>query len=286
MEQQLSEAGFTQVEGAEGLFQRLFKFERHGYKNDVNVIAVVKDGKLGRLLQESKDRYHDTALIDRMGYTITGVVDVERFEGFKQSVLKAENEAMTFDISEKGEIQNVSLKREAAPDELGVVPFPEKQEPSGFVIGGKNSTETVRNLQAISGQPIWGLEGKMRPALNRDLRPTGGVSMAGFLGPQERLLDVLAQDNDFVQSQGLTHQELAAQLKYAREIYFKLGVKEFTYHGRKYGVSLQQWRGFQESPFDDGTRASSDIMITNLDTGKTLGTSLFAPRYDRAIWIL
>ncbi|QQG40549.1 MAG: hypothetical protein HYV37_03200 [Candidatus Levyibacteriota bacterium] len=275
MEQQLTEAGFTNDKQGAGLFQRTFG----NGENTVNVIAVVEDGKFKKLIKEK--RIYDDSLLEKMGYEITGVGENELYGGRTTPVLRAENDALTFDIGSGGGTLNVKLKRELTPEELGITPLPETEQPDGFRIGGANSTDTIRRLTTINGQSIEELERRMRPALSMDrhsnLRPTGGISMAGFLGPQERLLDVMAADNDYVQSQGLTHQDLANQLRYAEELYFKLGVLEFTYHGRRYGVSIKQWRGIQDSPFNDGTTTNSDIQITNLDTDTSLSASLLLP---------
>ena len=81
---------------------------------------------------------------------------------------------------------------------------PTKDAKTGFVVGGKNSTALILGLKEIAGLPIAKLEKSMRP---------GALSEKGFLGKDERLLDVLAEDNRFVvEKSGLTHQELARHL--------------------------------------------------------------------------
>ncbi len=77
-------------------------------------------------------------------------------------------------------------------------------EASGFVIGGSNTNETIYKLTAINGVPITELEAKMRPKQE---------SLAGFLGEDEKLLDVLVMDNTTVKEAGLTHQKVAHPLK-------------------------------------------------------------------------
>src|SRR2546423_1770790 len=87
--------------------------------------------------------------------------------------------------------------REAAPESytvadakrLGVEPVAPKRDPdTGFVVGGKNSTALIRKLTKINGRTIAELEKDMRP---------GALSRAGFLGPKESLLEVLAEDNRY-----------------------------------------------------------------------------------------
>src|SRR5262245_44204315 len=88
------------------------------------------------------------------------------------------------------------------PESLGVKPVPVREDPkTGFVVGGKNPTALIGKLTEIAGQPVAQLERTMRP---------GRLSTAGFLGKNERLLDVLAADNrTVVDDMGLTHQQLA-----------------------------------------------------------------------------
>lgn len=259
IEQQLIEAGFARDSQAAGLFQRTFG----NGDNTVNVVAVVENGKVKKLIKETRaDRYGDS-VPEKMGYKIIGAGEDELYGGYTIPVLRAENYVMTFDIGTGGGIQNVKLKRELTAQELGITPFPETVQPDGFRIGSSNSTDAIRRLTTINGHSIEELERRMRST--------------GFLGSQERLLDVMAQDNDYVQSQGLTHQDLASQLRYVEELYFKLRIREFTYRGRRYDVNVVQWRGIQDSPFNDGTGASSDMQITNLDTGTSLSASLLLP---------
>jgi hypothetical protein len=136
-------------------------------------------------------------------------------------------------------------------EKLGVAPVPPKKDPlTGVVIGGKNPTALIRTLTELNGRKIADLE--------RDMRP-GVLSNAGFLGKDERLLDVLAADNAFVVDElGLTHQELARHLRIAGSLavdhYYQdrragePAYKEFVYHRRRYRVSAKCWMGVQESP--------------------------------------
>jgi hypothetical protein len=85
---------------------------------------------------------------------------------------------------------------------------PKKDAKSGFVVGGKNDTALIRGLKEINGLAIADLEKDMRPGAESNVG-----SKSGFLGPDEKLLEVLAADNKYVVDDlGLTHQELAKHL--------------------------------------------------------------------------
>jgi hypothetical protein len=161
---------------------------------------------------------------------------------------------------------NVDLKA------LGIDPVPEMRDPeTGFVVGGKNPTSLIAKLGKSYDRTIDQLEKDMRP---------GGLSTAGFLGVDEKLLDVLAKDNrSVVEELGLTHQELARHLRVLGALgsRAKGGETEFVYHGRRFKVKVIGSRGFQESPFRDGTRTNSEATVTNLDNGKRLHFSLLVP---------
>jgi hypothetical protein len=167
------------------------------------------------------------------------------------------------------------------PEKLGVKPVPPRKDPAtGFVVGGKNPTDLVRKLTAIAGRKIAELEKHMRP---------GKLSTAGFLGKDERLLDVLAADNAcVVDALGLTHQELARHLHVAGAIAVgqfaedakagrKSAGKEFVYHGRKFKAKAMFFRGSVDSPFEDGTKTNCEATVWNLTAGKKLTYSLLVP---------
>jgi hypothetical protein len=159
------------------------------------------------------------------------------------------------------------------PRTLGVTPVPARKDPkTGFVVGGKNPTALIRKLTEIAGRKVADLEREMRP---------GKLSGAGFLGKGERLLDVLAEDNRFVVEElGLTHQELARHLHVLGAVAVKHATKEpkeITYHGRKLRVKATCYRGFVDSPFDDGTKTNCEATVWNLGNGKKLTYSLLVP---------
>jgi hypothetical protein len=160
------------------------------------------------------------------------------------------------------------------PESLGVRPVPPRKDPrTGFVVGGKNSTSLIRKLAEVAGRPLADLEDDMRP---------GALSTAGFLGKDERLLDVLAADNRYVVTElGLTHQQLARPLLVLGAVAAKgavRGPKEVTYHGRRFKVRAALSRGFVKSPFRDGARTNCEVMVENLGSGKKLTYSLLVPQ--------
>jgi hypothetical protein len=109
------------------------------------------------------------------------------------------------------------------------------------------------------------------------MRP-GQASTKGFLGPDESLLEVLAADNRYVIDEcHLTHQELARHLRLLAAIGLKQPSREFLYHSSRFQVTFRHYRGYQDSPFRDGTKASSEATIKNLTNGMTLNYSLLVP---------
>jgi hypothetical protein len=204
-------------------------------------------------------------------------------------------------------------------EELGVYPVRTKTDPkTGFKVGGTNSTYLIRTLQGLNGRSIAALEQDMRPArplpwaaalvvFERLLRAegveatekamaqlqsilasgcnaaTGESSQAGFLGPRQRLRDVLAKDNQYVVEElGLSHQNLARHLHVMGGIAFhqlkrNRDDEEFLYQGRRFKVEVFRFRGYQFSPFGDGTKGDSDVTVHNLDNGEELTYSLLVP---------
>ena len=151
---------------------------------------------------------------------------------------------------------------------------PKKDPKTGFLVGGKNSTDLIKGLTQINGKTIAGLEKLMRPGVS---------SKAGFLGKDEKLLDIMAADNDTVVGRlGLTHHELAKQMHAMGAVWrWQLKNKQleapFLYQGRKFKVIGVATRGLQPSPFGDGTASGSNVTVHNLDNGKTLRYGLLVP---------
>lgn len=150
---------------------------------------------------------------------------------------------------------------------------PKKDPKTGFIVAGKNTSELIKGLTEISGIPVAELEESMRP---------GGLSLAGFLGKDEGLLEVLAADNAWVLKAGLTHQELARHLNVLVSIAKMVSKRRedsevFVYRGVRFTTSKREWLGYQESPFRDGTKTSRDIVLKNVDNGKILKFSPLVP---------
>ncbi len=133
---------------------------------------------------------------------------------------------------------------------------------TGFKIGGKNSTHLIRQLSSLNGATISTLEEIMRPGASH----TNG-SRSEFLGNNESLIDVLAEDNHYVVDQlGLTHQQLVFPLRLILQAcrHGLVGDDEFAYKGEVYSLSILGWMGFQTSPFGDDSTGSQDCVIRNL----------------------
>jgi hypothetical protein len=165
------------------------------------------------------------------------------------------------------------------PAELGIEPVkPMKDAKTGFVVGGKNATATIRALPEINGLKIATLEKIMRPKM---------LSTAGFLGPDESLLEVLVADNDYVVGElKLTHQALARPMLVAAAVGKKQGgvlhdAVTFRYHGRDYRVKLTVFRGKITSPFQDETSTNTEATVENLTSGKKVSYSLLVPEMVR-----
>ena len=154
----------------------------------------------------------------------------------------------------------------------------EKDPKTGFAVGGKNATSLLPGLKTINGWTVAELEKDMRPGATSDVG-----SDSGFLGKDEALLGVLAEDNRYVlEDLGLTHQTLAKHLHAMGTIGFwqrdnNKEDAEFVYHGRKFKVKVETSKGYQLSPFRDGTQTDSEATIHNLENGKKLQYSLLVP---------
>jgi hypothetical protein len=161
------------------------------------------------------------------------------------------------------------------PAALKVKPVAATKDPkTGFIVAGKNETALIKKLTEINGVKIADLEFDMRP---------GRLSRLGFLGKDEKLLDVLAADNRYiVEDKGLTHREIAKHLHILGALGLKLkavGRKSmpFRYHGKRFQIEMLITRGFQESPFQDDTKSGSVATLDNLDNDKQVRYALLVP---------
>ena len=164
------------------------------------------------------------------------------------------------------------------PGEIGVRAVEARKDArTGFVVGGKNTTELIRKLTEINGRTIAELEADMRPGA-----PSEVGSGKGFLGKDEKLLDVLAMDNAYVVDKlGLTHQDLARALHVAAAIGYADRFNDkgvtFRYHGHDYHVKMICYKGAQLSPFLDKTLTTCDAIVENRTTGKKMKYSPLVP---------
>jgi hypothetical protein len=145
---------------------------------------------------------------------------------------------------------------------IPVAPAPDDH---GFIVGGVNSTERIKNLKAFKTVDIATIEARMRP---------GRYSQDGFLGAAESLIDVLAADNAYVvDTLKLNHPLLAAPLQALVSVCRENELPnefEFELCGQHFSLSYFGTRGFQTSPFDDSFLGSQEFTVTNNDTGATI----------------
>ncbi len=170
------------------------------------------------------------------------------------------------DIVRRSDAEMKELK--LYPAYLRPSPAP-KTEPSGFVVAGDNDTAVIRRLPSLNGLAIATLEAAMRP---------GALSGVGFLGKSESLIEILAADNDTVRAQGLSHRTIGFHLRVIGELGVVPDHLDFTYLGERFSVVREDTHGFQESPFEDGTRDGRNATVTNLATGKRVSYALLVPR--------
>ncbi|MBU2476051.1 hypothetical protein KKG83_01125 [Candidatus Micrarchaeota archaeon] len=146
-----------------------------------------------------------------------------------------------------------------------------KRREGSFVVNGVNSNETIRNLKTINGIKIEELEKEMQ----------GRTADWRYLGEKEKLLDIMATDNEFVLSQRLTHQQLAKPLFQIVNEALKLDSRYYTIRMSVNGQNLEiKCGGFpmlEYSPFQDGAIHGYHFKVTNLSNGKELRFSAIHP---------
>lgn len=168
---------------------------------------------------------------------------------------------------------------------VDLMPPPKAEPGSGFVKGGVNNRKTIESLTAINGNSIEALEKRLRP---------GASSQIGFMGKDESLRTVLADDNDFVLGKKTTHQQLARELfrfdAIAADLKAEQTRRRFTYKGVKFEIqSVTVDRGYQDNPFAGRTdpkdpRSLQDfavgqgtVILKNLDNGKVVSWARLVP---------
>jgi len=152
-------------------------------------------------------------------------------------------------------------------------------DPGGLRIAGPNSSDEIRSCTSINGLSIAELEALMRPSI-ADERS----SKDGFLGAKERLIEVLASDNDLVNGMGLTHRDLAIPLlqicRHAHQKRKQLKqwkTVELKHANIRWRVDFVEFKGFQYSPFNDQTETNIDYTVTNLENGESVEFSGLVP---------
>lgn len=150
--------------------------------------------------------------------------------------------------------------------------------PEGFKINGRNETSLIRSLSTLNGTPIAQLERRMCPRIGT----YGVITEAGFLGMDESLTDVLADDNETVLGMGLTHQELADFLHTfdrapGKMDGFSANYDIVKYKGERFAHVATVWKGFKESPFNDGVQTDTDHTVISLKTGAGISYSGLLP---------
>jgi hypothetical protein len=137
--------------------------------------------------------------------------------------------------------------------------------------------------------------------LEYEMRP-GRDSSGGFLGINESLIDVIAQDEHILRKYGLTHEEIASSIEkiWKAALDEKQKLAEAGQFGREtdfpqlhkpetipsfsqnnlpdiskgffvsgYQVFIVQYRGFQHCPWLCNAFGSSDFMVLNRSTGES-----------------
>jgi len=272
LEEQLIKAGFVNNETAPNLYRGNFKGKP--------LIFIVEEGKIRQILSEANGFPNSKAFGGEKPRLIPGYREI-KWLGETHSVINLATPYFKFSATSmldggSKDYDSIEFFKDLNEIELSsleitpYVPQRSEQEPN-FVIGGVNSSKSIRNLRSIAGQSIRQLEARMRP---------GRDSGAGFLGEDESLLEVMAEDNAYVVDKlRMTHQDIAHPLHVIRRI-AEMGLyraKNIEFNGQPLQILAQFTKGTQQSPFDDGTKHGANVQITNLKTGKKLLVGLLVP---------
>lgn len=153
------------------------------------------------------------------------------------------------------------------------------RDQGGLVVAGSNFSSQIHRCESINGASIEQLETLMRPGSTDDLG-----AIAGFLGENERLWEVLVSDNEFVMKSGFTHRQLAIPLLQLSHRVLGMVAPgehiqtfEFSHAATNWQVSVTCYRGHQFSPFNDGTKSNCEFSLTNLENNESLEFSGLVP---------
>lgn len=166
--------------------------------------------------------------------------------------------------------------RQLTPEELRASATEVVTTQEGFNIGGNNDSSQIRSMTSLRGIPRVVLERRMRSG------------MTSFLGENEALFEVMADDNDAVVSMGLTHQQIADFLSYfskaVKYVEEQTGQvpKLIQFNGRTYSYGMTRGRhvGLQ-SPFDSEDYGIQNEVIRCLDDDSMLHESVLMPTLIR-----
>ncbi len=166
-----------------------------------------------------------------------------------------------------------------------------------FVVAAVNSSNDLRKIKTITGKTIDSLTEFMKACRNSWGKGIKG-SCLGFIKDEEKLRDVLVRDNDFILSQGLTHQQVATPLLEIMQEFEKLKHASsekrslfVNWNGRAYEITANRrgegnifsnelahsgWigearaNGLQGSPFNDQIYNTMEFSIRDIKTGSIL----------------
>lgn len=177
------------------------------------------------------------------------------------------------------ESNGFKVLRQLTPEELKLKPADVITTDEGFKINGINDTNEIKGLNSLNGISIYKLEADMKPSK---------LSDSGFIGIDESLLQVLANDNNTVLKMDLNHQQIADFLEYFKKAFDVVFKNEasyekhaFEYNGRIFIFEIEAWRGIQESPFNDGTFTNTDCNLVCLQDGSSINYSGILPEMIR-----
>lgn len=274
--------GFQSWLGRKGVYRLAIDHEsiQTSHSGRYTLVVVVKDEKISfiGLLDERVD--------SDLGALMGDYKFIEGSDGRNVRSYSLRSGPLKFSVDEEG---NYVFHEINSNQELEL-PLKENQRfiqrEEGFVVGGINSSESIRHLRRLTGLFVEEIEKRARP---------GGESRSGFLTETERFISVLVKDNEFVFSRGFTHQQLAKPLFYVMNLFYFLflrdeegykysGAIKFFYNGQKYALEAYgagQYLTLQNSIFDDGLHSGMDFKVTNLTNGKSIVFSEMLPYY---IW--
>ncbi|WP_350277195.1 hypothetical protein [Kribbella sp. HUAS MG21] len=237
------------------------------------ITAVLHDGRLSFHTQHRHPALDDVLRSSQ----VRGVIRGTDYRGEPEDALRLSGEWMSYRLVQPNPYPlDVEMTRAATRDELQLPAETRSVDPSGFAIGGENSTELILGLTELNGRPVRELEAWMRPfdfdhpSEPRDFQR----SEAGFLGPKDSLLGTMARDNEVVRRLGLTHAEVGEAVRMATTASARFGVRDYVGPGEhRYKLESRGSMGVQVSPFGDGGAGSSDYVLTSKRTGSSVGLS-------------